>query len=263
MPQRRSESRRLDWQQGVTTEPRFVELLRLEDTKQLPRVLRVQTRIVGGSKSDIQREELLGQIGSAGVWWNSELGDNGLQSVPWDGGAAMQIETGTVGAGTRMIYADIRPGEYVLPPCTHARVSAAWWRLGVSTLFQDAPLEVTVEIADGVLADYTPFMVSAQRSVWTGDTVLPGHVASVSVPPGAYAWDVGMDGQTPRIEARCGTVHAIRDRVLGVHWPGVFPLPMHGSGSNRVWVTNADLVANPPELGEERTWTASVLFFVR
>lgn len=256
---RRSESRRLDYQ-PLTAEPRFQELLRLETQTQLPRVLRVQTKIVGGNLSDYRREELANLIGGAGVWSNQEAGSEGMAPSPWHGGAALRVESGTVGAASRTIVADLRPGEYVVPPCTHATISAAWWRaVGVHD-FENYPLEVTVEVADGVLTDATPFMLSASRIVTTSDPVFGGVRASVSVPSGAYAWDVGHHYTVSRIEASCGAVYAVRDRAAGISWPAAFPLPVIGP---RVNVTNADLVASPLPEGEERSWVASVLFFIR
>lgn len=259
MPQRRSESRRLEYQ-PMTAEPRFAEILRLESQTQLPRVLRVQTKIVGGSLSDYRRDELVKMVGSAGVWWNRENGPDGPVSSPWHGGAAMRIETGTVGASSRAIYADLRPGEYVLPPCTHATISAAWWRAEGVHDFEWYPLEVTAEIADGILTDATPFMISGWRAVNTWVVGLGGPTVSVDVPIGAYAWDVGHHRTVSRVEAECGQVHVVRDRGLGISWPAAFPLPVLGP---EVRITNADLVASPLPEGEEMTWFASVLFFMR
>lgn len=261
---RRSETRVLTTQ-TLETEPRFEEILRLEDTQQVPRVLRVQMQLLARDLNDFRRAELTLQVGSAGVWWNRE-GPSGNPAdeiaSPWDGGAALQIETGTIGAASRQIWADLRAGEYVLPPCTHARISAARWGIGGEGDMVSARLEVTAEIADGVLTDSTPLMLTASRYASNTHPNLPRVSASVAVPPGAYAWDVGTSYEAA-IEAYCGQIYALRDRARGVWAPPYFPLPIVGPQAHRVHVVNLALRDNPPEEGVTVLWRPSVIFFVR
>ncbi len=227
-----------------THKPRFRQLLSSVSTENArPRTLRIEARVALNELSDEQQRQLVYQLGGAGVWW--ARGEN--SPLPWDGGAALSIVYGSTPGIRRQIFADLRPGEYVIPPCESIMVSAAYWcpdfELGE---LGDAPLEVFAAVADGDASDSSPLILSAVRT-----TTLSG--ARCPVPPGAYAWDAyALD--TP-IRAQCGSVQAMR--VQGGAWtPPTHPIPIAGPYSDAVDVVR---------IGEglEGAWTPMVLFYVR
>lgn len=251
--------------------PPFSEVLRISDTKQDARVLRVSTRAIVQGLSEDEQRAMARTIGGAGIYWNRE---NGLPS-PWLGGAALRITTGSTPGMPRTIFADLREGEYVLPPCTDVGVSVAYWKTNANAdnSIGDSPLEVTLEVADGTLADPTPLQVSAQRFIpWfgedvTGDTGGAG-VKRCAIPPGAYAWDAFADGVST-LRAKCGPLTAARDPD-GTKWaPPFFPLPLVGSSDLQVGLWTLDEAPTPIIEGQPgwdtqaQEWTACVVFYVR
>lgn len=226
--------------------PTWRTVFQFAEEAQRPRTLRIETRAIVDGMSDDMRRAAAALAGGAGIWWGDEGEDL------WDGGAAMRLTYGTQPGIQRTVYADLRSGEYAIPPCSAFELSAAYWAPIENQL---GPLELAAELADGDCGDCTPLQLSATRKDEPYNEAR--SIASLRycpVPPGAYAWEVYSD--RPQVHARCGLVEVIRDRVTGAWQPPTMPHPIAGQDAHqvRIW---SDVQ------GEAGMWSPLVVFFVR
>lgn len=229
-----------------TTEPQFRQMFQHQAASIQPRTLRIDARVLlDGVDDEAQRNAVL-RLGGAGVWWTEGEG----AQIPWFGGAALKIVCGSHPGIRRTIYADLRPGEYALPPCEHFEISAAYWTpdsdvsgdYGLDALGTSL-LEVSAEVAEGETGEVSPLLVSATRRIDTGSIC--------AVPPGAYAFEVYAD---TAFRARCGAVTVVR--IPGERWePPTMPHPIVGPFAHFVEVYSLD-----ESVGE---WSPVIVFWVR
>jgi hypothetical protein len=234
---------------GVHSPPAFTSLVNLADNKTLPRTLRVRSRLTLGAQNDLYSAAVAQQL-TCGCWWNTEAG----MPSPWDGGGALRIR-----CGTREVYADLREGEFNLPPCADVDVAVAWWNPTDTGSRDDGlwavPLEVTAEIVDGPSIEATPLCVTASRR----QTNYAG-MSSVLAPPGAYAFDLvgGFETLPVGLTITGGPTHAVRDWTTGRWLPPTTPLLLRGE---RVAIMTADSV--PLEQQSAFGFLITVCFFIR
>ncbi len=229
---------------GVT-EPTFRQLLQHQTSEIRPRTLRVDARVMLSGVSEEAGRNAVLRIGGAGVWWNETEGG----PTPWWGGAALKITYGSHPGIRRTIYADLRAGEYALPPCDHFEVSAAYWTQDTEDYGLDvlgtSLLEVSAEVAEGDAGETSPLLLSATRHLSGGGSIC-------AVPPGAYAFEVYAE---TALRARCGAVTVVR--IPGERWePPTTPHPIVGPYAHYCEVY-------PLSEGGEAEWDPVIVFWVR
>ncbi len=232
-----------------STEPQFRQLFQHQAASIVPRTLRVDARVLLDGVNEEAQRNLATRLGGAGVWWNETEGG----ATPWFGGAALKIVCGSHPGIRRTVYADLRSGEYALPPCEHFEISAAYW-----TPDSDEPdaegytsidalgtslLEVSAEVAEGESGEVSPLLLSATRRFQGGSIC--------ATPPGAYAFEVYAD---TAFRARCGAVTVVR--VPGERWePPTMPHPIVGPYAHFVEVYSLDEAVSD--------WAPVIVFWVR
>lgn len=240
----RTSTERLDRGPVSVRRPTWRGVASLDERIVRPVTMRVDARALASGRTDEEAASMVGLAGGAGVWWNYHDG----VPAPWDGGAALRIVYGSVPGIRRTIYADLRAGDYALPPCNAVEVSAAYWNPTDSDAddLGTSQLEVSVELADGDCADASPLRVSCVRSIPGVDTT------SCMVPPGAYAWDVYAPDVSSYF-AQCGPLQASRTATTWA--PPTHPYIITGPDSHRVRVWPGD--------GVDGAWLAGLVFYVR
>jgi len=234
---------------GPTLTPPTRQILAFDDGEARPRILRVQLAARISGASDAAQERSAYAIGTAGMLDQVEGG----QPSPWYGGAAMILRCGGAVGVRRTLVADLRSGEYALPPCESVELSVRYYETDDDAI-APVPLDIQAEVADGTLPDATPLQLTAARFVsWVGDPA-PGGIARCPVPQGAWGWDL-LPGSLPVMYGLCGDVKATR--TDGGTWtPPTTPLILGGADCRdvRIWT-------DAPQVGEG--WLASVIFYLR
>lgn len=255
MPPRRTGTLQLDRAQHAP-QPGFRNLVAFHDEMQRPRTLRVDVRALVPGRDTADQRSMALAAGTCGVWWSDAVGDT-TEDAPWQGGAAIKLSYGSTPGIEREVYADLRAGEFAIPPCMTLEVAVAYWRPldQLDDVLGDALLEVAVEIADGEPGpDCSPLILTATRRVDAGYSV------GCSVPPGAYAFDL-LPGSRTHVAALCGGQRVVR-RQGGAWTPPTHPVLIAGADCRHVSVWTDDELSGSGE-GETATWDAGVVFYVR
>jgi hypothetical protein len=169
----------------------------------------------------------------AGVWWAH--GD----SFPWIGwGAeaqcgALRFRYGSQGV-QRVLLADLASGEYQIPACEYLAVEATRYTPSddlqrLTDRGYASELEVSGEIVDGTIADFTPLMLTAPSSWYASEDpqVNLNRSSLCACPPGAYAFELYPD--SPWVENNAFEVYypgAVRSFADSVQLPPASPLPV-------------------------------------
>lgn len=247
--------------------PDFTPVVTYDDGKRsIPRVLRLRVRALKQGYTDEDQAQLAQLCGGAGVWWNKN-NDTGA-AEPWVGGGALRIRYGTEGGIYRDIIADLREGEYNIPPCSYITVSAAYWdpldaeaggifysSYYTAQQLDGIDLEVSADVVDGDSLESTPLVVTASRIIPFGPPSF-GEATCVA-PPGAYAFDVG--GGTVRVYGNSAEKYFERDPESGKWLPPSTPILL-STGRLFVGTTQKELVGDGTNL---ETWQPTITFFVR
>lgn len=237
--------------------PQFFAVVNHDDDHQVPRVLRIKVRALKQGVSEDVQAQLAQFAGGAGVWWNRDA-DTGVPE-PWYGGAAMRIRFGSEPGIFRDIIADLREGEYNIPPCKSITVTAAFWspgddETGYTAQLQGLQLEVAAEIADGETIESSPLILTAQRDI---RLAAPEYGwANCYAPPGAYAFDAG--GEHQAIYGISGGRYFERNPDTGKWVPPSTPILLTSGVVGIGLVDQRDGDADAPG-----TWPAIITFFVR
>lgn len=244
--------------------PDFVALLAFDDHKVLSRTLRLSARFLQPDLTDEQQKaRAQGMI--AGLWW--EPGQQWWQNG--DVLACVRLRFGSSPGIFRDVYADLREGEYNLPPCSSVNVAIAYRR---AQAIQGGPdLEVGAEVADGESAESTPLVLTCAADInhtQSGLDTIAGIAGSrrCPVPPGAYAFDVraGATGVVLRDYGGQGygapSILVERDWETGRHVPPTQPILLGRARDLVVWPVRLP-VGNPS--GNDNYWTPEITFHVR
>lgn len=204
------------------------------------RVLSVRLADLPASSEIIPAEP--GVILQAGAWW-----DGWLQEDQTYG--ALRITTTGDGGTTRQIWADLRSGEYQLPPCSAAVVEVArYWPGPVDT--SPPTVRVNGALSDGVSSDVSPLLLTCARNFFVSGEIEPGQdTADLRAPMGAYAFDLVPWYGASFLESRHG-VHRDRTPASGLHFPPAGPIPLVSP--------QLSITTNTPGSG-----VCQVVFFVR
>lgn len=259
----RSQSRTINPGPVGVRQPQFGMLLSFLDEpgRVLPRTLRVSMRMLmpGASEED---QSYLAQGLTSGMWWTQPSSEQWLLEAAQ---ASMKIRTGSQKGIQRSVYADLREGEYNLPPCDSVILEVAYWRPGNSGQWE--PIELFAEIADGGTYEGTPLTFTASK--YHAHRQNPGTPIDSTlsvfcpVPPGAYAFEAaagpngliaaGTDQQIAQ-QYRSPGFFVERSPQSGRWLPPSTPV-MLGS-QRRVYVSSTDVA-----MGE--MWNPELTFFVR
>jgi hypothetical protein len=184
----RANSRRFEL--GAVGAPIFYALVDHADTKIAPRTIRIKSSLlVPGEPDEAQASLAQGLISS--VWWSDPPWHQGFDRL-----GCMRLRFGSVEGIFRDVYADLREGEYNLPPCQTISVHAAYWRSYPAQASHE--LEVSAEIATGESVESTPLTFTATMDADMGETT-PDHPSNTRycpAPPGAYAFEALAGGGT-------------------------------------------------------------------
>jgi hypothetical protein len=194
----------------------------LGDVAPVSRTVRV--RVSKSSYSDPLYQASL----PAGVWWAPDE-----EFTSWTGANYCGVLRFTYGASgmQRVVYCDLRSGEYQFPACAFLRVDATRYTPAANVggefpfTVDETPYQVEAEIGDGYTSDYTPMLLTAP-SEFSG-SVDPGDFVKVAAPPGAYAFEIyprQAADLNNRFETR--TPASVRDFADGVWLPPSSPLPL-------------------------------------
>lgn len=225
--------------------------------EQRPRVLRVQADAMGLGD---ELGAYVAQNAACGVWWNrlaqsgESFGQWDANAVyPWQGGAALRITCGSLPGVSRTIYADLRSGDYNLPPCEYVEVHAAVWSPSGG-----APPDwrVQAEIAEGMAIESTPMRVTARRSC-ANDT----YRAACIAPPGAYAFEVGGNEPGGGVIASGAATPVTRNYDTGAWTPPTTPHLLVEARVIVERVSGSSPVADDGEFAQP--WDATIVWFVR
>lgn len=235
-----TQTRLLKLQQPYELEPKWQPMLESSSQQVRPRVLRVRLRALTPYGDEItQATQAMGY--TAGIWWPLPSGERWQQGSYRCGG--MRIRYGSNPGIFREVYADLREGEYNIPPCETASIAAAWWS-PLQDYGDDGgwELETAVEIAEGDAIESTPLVLTAGR------LIEPGPSVPCYVPPGAYAFDAQAGRATVYVENSQG-LYVERDPSTGKWVPPTTPILL---GATRAL-----------ELGTSESQVVTVQFFVR
>lgn len=240
-------------------QPQFVNALSFADGQVLPRTLRLKLRMLDYSVSEEEEQARLGQGLCAGIWWPTAVGNQWLQAI----NGCMQLRI--AGGIERLIYADLREGEFNLPPCSSVQMRVAYWRPGNSGIAE--PIELSAEIADGGCFESTPLTFTAAKEfdVFPSNDpiiVTAEQSALCPIPPGAYAFDIAAGrtgiravGQTHNLMVDPGGLWVERNPRSGLWVPPTMPTPI---GPHR-----ALYIRNTTDSDEGENWFPEVTFYVR
>jgi hypothetical protein len=195
-----------------------------DDTTPRPRTVRIHVARTEWT------DQLIHERLPAGVWW--EYGD----SARWIGVGddaqcgALRFRYGSSGV-QRMVICDLAAGEYVVPACEYLSVEATRYTPSANLarlqeLGYTSEIEVSGEIVDGAVADYTPLVFTAVSSWPQGESAEPDYASVCACPPGAYSFELFADfPSAPNNTFEVSLPGALRSFENGVHQP-VSPLPV-------------------------------------
>lgn len=242
--QQATQTRTLHLQEPFEIEPKFILMCELTDHIQSPRVVRVKLRSENQQYNEYQQNSY-SQGYTAGIWWPTPSGNF------WNAGSyrsgALRFRFGSTPGIIRDNFADLREGEYNIPPCQTVQVSAAWW--SPRRDYGDdhsIPLEVSIEVATGEAIESTPLVLTCSR-------LIEGLGSEIDracwVPPGAYAFDAAAGGQPVMITNSAG-MYCERDPMTGKWVPPTTPILLGATRALDVWpgaaFTGEDMVSFQP-----------------
>lgn len=242
--------------------------------RQRERVLRVE---VEARSTETSQDDFLAKLavsGTCGVWWNAGyVGPNDPAGAPdpWYGGAAMRVRYGSSPGIMRTLYADLRDGEFNLPPCELVEVAAGRWDRGPGSRDTATTLTIMAEVADGMSIESTPLICSAYKPI-NGPVDGGSSMGLCLCPPGAYAFEVtgGIIDQEAAeigtgwrggIVARGGSEFLERNWSTGKWCPPTSPRPLNAPYVT-VWPAYPDHYVAEPD-GPTPQWGAAIQFYVR
>lgn len=207
---------------GLTAPERFLTLCSVVDEgSPRPRTVRI---VVAKSGQD---EAIWQHHLPAGAWF---YGDG---TVPWVGSSmcgVLRFRFGSQGV-LRTLFADMRGGEYQIPPCESVIVDVARYTpstdaaaLAAAGFPAGSQLDVIGEITDGTSEDFTPMQFTAPSSWGAGGA---DASARIFAPPGAYAFELYPDSPlAPNNTFEVSPPGARRDFANGLNQPASSPLPV-------------------------------------
>lgn len=202
--------------------PRFVQVVEMREDKVSPRTVRVRLRRTDPSLDEYAQVYRAAGF-AAGIWWPNPGGETWQDQNGY--GGALRLRFGSGQGIMREVIADLRDGEFNIPPCDVVTASVAWWRPNSSAPSDPSdkilPLEVAIEVVEGDSAESTPLVLTAVRKM----AAAVGTVSSKSdcwTPPGAYAFDVSSP--QGRVVARSASLNVVRDPIEGLWIPPTTPI---------------------------------------
>jgi hypothetical protein len=234
------------------TEPTFLNLVDIAASgTSKPRVLRVSLELVTGSGEGEGGEPIAPAAGgflAAGAWYNPAIASSDSPAWLFRDHGVLEIKCGD-GASepVRTIYADIRSGEFQLPPCDFARVRVARYYAGDTPMGGD--YRVSAQLVDGFAGDPSPLTFTAIRrfTIAGGD----GGFSLLFPPQGAYAFE--LYPQSGRVfEANHGLQ---RNRLGAVQDPPNSPIPLAAQ--------SLDLTCSVDDNNGDGAMDVTAVFFVR
>lgn len=167
----------------------------------------------------------------AGMWWENGDGSRWIGIGDDAQCGALRFRYGSTGV-QRTVLCDLAAGEYVIPACEYLAVEATRYTPSenlsrLQELGYAGELEVSGEIVDGAVADFTPMMFTAVSSFPVGESAEPNLERVCACPPGAYAFELFSDfPSAPNNAFEISLPGAVRSFADGVQMPPSSPLPV-------------------------------------